>query len=55
MTDQTQIGDIELQLKEAENYILITVNGDDVSIFSTFDDDLRTDAYLDASLRAVRR
>lgn len=50
---QTIMGDLLLQIDQADTYILITINGDEVSVWSTLESDSETAMYLQGAAKAV--
>lgn len=52
-TGQLSMEDLCLEMNNTDAFILLTINGDDVSVFSTLDDDSATALYLQAASKAV--
>ncbi len=50
---QMVMSDMMLAMNEADTFILIAINSDDVSIFSTLENDSDVALYLQASAKAV--
>lgn len=52
-TGQLSMEDLYLEMNDTDTFILLTINGDDVSVFSTLDDDSATALYLQAASKVV--
>lgn len=50
---QLSMEDMYLEMNDTDTFILLTINGDDVSVFSTLDDNSATALYLQAASKAV--
>lgn len=50
---QMSMFDMDLVMNETDTFILVAVNGDDVSVFSTLESESDVALYLQASAKAV--
>lgn len=50
---QTNMSDLMLEMEKTDTYILLTIDGGDVSVWSTLDSETDTALYLQGAAKAM--